>query len=474
MRVAPPYFGLHIVDEVTGAGIALVELRTPNGIRQITDNAGWIAWNEPGLMDTAVYWDVSGPGIEREKDGFGFRGFRAVPKAGATALVKVKTTSIARRLGRLTGQGLYHQSELLGLPVAVPNSFPGHVVGQDSVQAVPFDGRLFWLWGDTTQARYPLGNFHTTSAFTPRGAHPEDGLRFDYLLDPADPKLLRRMLPIEGPGVVWMFGLMSLPDAATGRDRMFSGFSRQKGLVPPDERGVAEFDSVAGRFKKVGEVPLEKEWPMPGGHAVRAKTADGDHFYFCRPFAHVRVPAAAESLRDWKKYEMLRFDESAQRWRWQADVRPTTQKEESALRSAGKLPDALVRHRFVDAASGEPIDVHTASIQWNEYRSKFVIIALQIAGKGAPSHLGEVWYAESGSITGPWSPAVKVATHPQYSFYNPIHHGFFDREGGRVIYFEGTYTATFSGNPTPTPRYEYNQLMYRLDLSDDRLKPAQR
>ena len=38
---------------------------------------------------------------------------------------------------------------------------------------------------------------------------------------------------------------------------------------------------------------------------------------------------------------------------------------------------------------------------------------------------------------------------------------------------EGTYTNTFSGNPCQTPRYEYNQIMYRVDLSDERLKEAQ-
>ncbi|MBI3860545.1 MAG: hypothetical protein HY290_01470, partial [Planctomycetia bacterium] len=41
---------------------------------------------------------------------------------------------------------------------------------------------------------------------------------------------------------------------------------------------------------------------------------------------------------------------------------------------------------------------------------------------------------------------------------------------GRQIFFEGTYTHTFSGNPhETTPRYEYNQVMYRLDLDDPRL-----
>ncbi len=40
-------------------------------------------------------------------------------------------------------------------------------------------------------------------------------------------------------------------------------------------------------------------------------------------------------------------------------------------------------------------------------------------------------------------------------------------------YFEGTYSATFSRDGDPTPRYDYNQIMYRLDLSDERLKGAE-
>ena len=50
-----------------------------------------------------------------------------------------------------------------------------------------------------------------------------------------------------------------------------------------------------------------------------------------------------------------------------------------------------------------------------------------------------------------------------------MHHSFFDQEHGRIIYFEGTYTHAFSGNPETTARYDYNQIMYRLDLSDERL-----
>jgi hypothetical protein len=84
-----------------------------------------------------------------------------------------------------------------------------------------------------------------------------------------------------------------------------------------------------------------------------------------------------------------------------------------------------------------------------------------------------MWYSESDSIVGPWTKAVKIAGHPGYSFYNPVHHTFFDRDGGRIIYFEGTYTVQFSGNSLATPHYDYNQILYRLDLADPRLKLVQ-
>ena len=42
--------------------------------------------------------------------------------------------------------------------------------------------------------------------------------------------------------------------------------------------------------------------------------------------------------------------------------------------------------------------------------------------------------------------------------------------GGRTIFLEGTYTNMFSGNPEQTPRYNYNQIMYKLDLASPRLE----
>jgi hypothetical protein len=99
-----------------------------------------------------------------------------------------------------------------------------------------------------------------------------------------------------------------------------------------------------------------------------------------------------------------------------------------------------------------------------------LLVACQIGGK--PSFLGEVWYAEAKHPTGPFQKAVRVVTHDRQTFYNVCHHGFLDRDGGRLIHFEGTYTSEFSGNHERTPRYNYNQILYRLDLDAPALRPA--
>ena len=151
-------------------------------------------------------------------------------------------------------------------------------------------------------------------------------------------------------------------------------------------------------------------------------------------------------------------------------IRPAAA-EEQELIAAGKIRPEEARHLPVDIDGGKPVRLHLGSIAWNEYRKKWILIAVE---SGGTSMLGEVWFSEAESPVGPWRTAKKIVTHDKYSFYNPVHHPFFDQEGGRVIYFEGTYSSTFSGNTNPTPRYDYNQIMYRLDLGDPRLAKPHR
>jgi hypothetical protein len=121
---------------------------------------------------------------------------------------------------------------------------------------------------------------------------------------------------------------------------------------------------------------------------------------------------------------------------------------------------------LIDIETGKLIYPHHGSVYYNEYRRKYIMIISQSMGR---SMLGEVWFSESATPSGPWKYARRVITHDNYSFYNPKQHPMLDIEGGRTIFFEGTYTTTFSGNPNPTPGYDYNQIMYKLDLTDERL-----
>ena len=140
-------------------------------------------------------------------------------------------------------------------------------------------------------------------------------------------------------------------------------------------------------------------------------------------------------------------------------------KQSSFVSRRIKPDEALLNLRDID--SGKVVVAHGGSVYWNAYRRRWVMICVE--SYGSTSLLGEVWYADADTPLGPWVYARKIVTHDKYSFYNPKQHPMFDKDGGRIIFFEGTYTTTFSGNPDPTPRYDYNQVMYQLDLSDPRL-----
>jgi hypothetical protein len=113
----------------------------------------------------------------------------------------------------------------------------------------------------------------------------------------------------------------------------------------------------------------------------------------------------------------------------------------------------------------------SGSVVWNPWRKRWVTVFVEIYGK--PSLLGELWYAEADAPTGPWGKAVKILSHDNYSFYNPRLHPEFTSADSPILIFEGTYTAAFADRPPPTPRYDYNQILYRLDLDDPRLQSTQ-
>lgn len=473
------YFGIEVVDEATGRGVPLVELKTVNDVRYVTDSSGLVALQEPGLEGRKVHFEVRSPGYELRKDGFGIRGVALTVAPGKVERVPVRRVGVAERLYRLTGEGIYRDTVLLGRkpPLREP-LLNGGVMGCDSAQTALYQGRLFWIWGDTQRPDYPLGNFHSTGATSllpgRDGLDPARGVDYTYFM--GEKGFVRGMAPVPGEGPTWLTGLVAVPEE--GKERLFAGYAKIRNQLEVYERGLVRFEDEKGVFTPVAKFPLES--PLhPDGHAeVR-----GGFVYFGNPFPWVRVPADGAALRDPGRYEAFtclqegsslkdprpdRGPDGKLRYAWRRSAPVLTPEEQEKLIRKGLLQRSEARVRFMDGE--KPVIIHAGTVHWSPYRKRWIMVATRILG--ASSLLGEVWYAEADAPEGPWLRAVQVAAHENYSFYNPLHHPELDQDGGRLIYFEGTYTRSFSGNPQSTPRYEYNQLMYRLDLSDPRLRAA--
>jgi len=477
-------FSIEVVDEATGRGVPAVELETMDGQLYITDSAGRVAFDEAGQMGVPVWFSMRTHGYDVPIDGFGMAGQRWTTEPGGKATLKIKRRNIAERLARLTGLGIYRDTVLLGEkpPLAEPLS-NGGVVGQDSVQAVVYRGRIFWLWGDTMRLSYPLGNFRAACAWSELpakgGLPPAQGVNFRYFTGPDG--FAKEMCPLERKeGVVWLFGLAVVRDEA-GAERLISHYSRRQGLGKQLEHGIAVFNDEKEIFERAIELPLTEKWRFPRGRTTTVREGGIDYIYAGEAGLNVRVPASFREVCDPSSYEawsclrdgkLRRRADGSLDYAWRKDAPPVDSELESQWLRQKLIKAEECYFTPADVATGDRIRLHQGSVRWNAHRQWWVLIAGQHGGN--PSFLGEVWYAEAPAPTGPWTRAVKIVTHDRYSFYNPAQHSFFDEDGGRTIYFEGTYTFTFSRREGEgrTPRYDYNQMLYRLDLDDPRLKAA--
>src|SRR5262249_49509326 len=130
----PPsaYFGIELVDEQTRRGVPMVELQTTSGVRYYTDSSGLVAFYEPRLMGQKVWFGISAHGYEFHADGFGMRGVSLVTEPGKISQLKIKRLNIAERLYRITGQGVYRDTMLLGRKPSVAEPLlNAQVTGQD-------------------------------------------------------------------------------------------------------------------------------------------------------------------------------------------------------------------------------------------------------------------------------------------------------------------------------------------------------
>jgi len=430
---------IEVVEAGSGWPVPMVMLRTTHQMEFWTDNAGVIAFDAPELMEQETWFDVVSDGYEVPQDGFGYRGVRLKLEPGKTLRVEVRRTIIARRLGRITGAGLFAESQKTGTDLDWPES---GVQGQDSVQNAVYRGKMFWLWGDTSLANYPLGIFDSTSASSAirplKDFQPPLRLKLDYFAD--EKGRIRGVAKLPGTGPTWLTACVTLSDKS-GSPHLLATYAKIKPPLEAYEYGLCAWNDASQRFDLNRVLWTKTETAprrplLPEGHPAFWMDQQGRNWVlFGDPFPRMRFPAAFEAWRDTNTWE------------------------------------ALTPQVSLVSAEGKSVLPHSGHIAWNEFRKNWVTVFLEKSG--TPSALGELWYAEAPLPTGPWGKAVKVLSHKNYTFYNPRLHPEFTPTNSPILLFEGTYTRTFANRPHPTPRYDYNQILYRLDLDDPALRPAQ-
>ena len=404
------YFVIKVIDQQTLRGIPLVKLRFVNEVVYWTDSAGIAAIDEPSLRGRVAFLEIRSDGYEYPRDRFfdqpGMT-VRIVP--GRTRQIQMQRTMIAERLSRLTGEGLYRDSILAGLRVPMREPLlNGQVMGQDTVSAALYRGKIFWIWGDTFAPAYV--NFNVTAAVSELDDDPARVINYRYFTDRQG--RVKPMLLLAHPGLVWIEGLIPLKDA-NGNERLVATYTRQNGLTFPDECGLALFDDDAQQFKPWIEMPCTKSH-------VSSHPFLHDGYWYLYP--SLRVKNDWNAIQDHKQWE---------------------------TRSVQLPPNAK----------------RASCVVWNNFRQRWVLL-LEATGK--------VFYAEAQQPEGPYGEAIEIIRHDHYNFYNVVTHAFFNQDGGRTIFIEGTYTDAFSDAKEKTPRYNYNQLLYRLRLDDPRLREAQK
>jgi hypothetical protein len=477
-RASPgEYFAITVVDQATGRGVPLVELRTVNNAAWWTDSNGIAAFDEPGLMGREVFFHVRSHGYEYPRDMFGNRGLKLAPSPGGSATIKLKRLNIAERLYRITGEGIYRDSVLVGGKVPIKHPLlNGQVMGQDTVIATPYRGKIYWFWGDTDRVDYPLGNFGASGATSEMpgrgGLDPGVGVDLAYFAD--EKGFSKPMCSLPGPAAHWIESLLCVPDER-GVERLAARVANHTHLGEAESWDLMIFNDEKAVFEPA------RHWDIHEGHdSAHPFRATADGVEYCYLFPNWRVKADLRGLYDLKNYEAFtclagdgRFrgketqierDAAGRvRYSWKAGADRLDPDRVRELISAGKVKPEESWIDLHDFQTGARIAAGRGSVFWNEFRRRWVMLISQ------RFKAGEIWFAEADTPAGPWSYARRVVAHDDYNFYNPTQHPFFDQDGGRVIYFEGTYTAAFSAANAKTPRYDYNQIMYRLALDDPRL-----
>ncbi len=440
-------FEIEVVDAATGRGVPLVKVQGPSA-EFWTDSAGRIAVRDPSLLGQTVDFTVP------ELHGYRYNGpaLRFDVVEGGQETVQVTRVNVAERLYRVSGRGVYRDTVLLGGTPPVENPvLNGKVMGHEDVMVLPTSGRSLYVYNSTNRPGHPIGLQEVAGALATPLADPSEGVDLEYLVDPST-GLPRPMAPTPHEGRTTLGGAAVVDDGGVDRTIAFYTNTDAAGVVT--ERGVMVLDQALATF--VIDTPWLSTRPAVGINLPLSR-----HGY-AYVEEYMRFPAtlaaAREPFRNWELLSPLLPDGSIDRWpdgdeRW--DWRPMLD---------GESPGEIGGDTLVDLVTSAEIEPHDGTVAWSPWRHRWQRIYTETGGT---SLFGEMWYAEADTPYGPWMFTTKVATSTAQSSYRPFLHPELSGDGRKVL-FEATFSSRLTTS-TPTPRYDFNQLMYQVDLEDARM-----
>ena len=460
---ADDYHRITVIDSETGRGVPLVELSS-DGQTFITDSQGEAAVYYLEAMGQTRTFTVTSHGYSLPTGSVSLS-----VDGGGWDTIEVDRQLPAERLYRSTGAGIYDASVRLELETPLQNPLlNARVSGQDTVQTIPFDGDLYWFWGDTLATNNVLGNFRASGATS---TLPEDGgleadlgVDFDYFETASGgTAAMAPDFAILGSGAAWIGAPAVVPDES-GDDLLVVSVGKWGPGFQLNRRVLAGWNPALEHFEELMEYDLTESFPS--GHSFIESDTTNDYLHF----QNMRVDHSLAGLMDQDTYEVwtaidgatgavLRDADGLPDYQWRASSRLTEVGDvDSGALSPSELQSQVAR-AVVDGA--RPDLTGGSAVTPNGHRGRYVRIVQQ--SWGATSLIGELWYGEADTPVGPWLYSTQVITHNDYSFYNPRIHPYLSQDGESQLFFEGTYTSWLSSS-APTPRYDYNQVMYRLDL----------
>eukprot|EP00658_Telonema_sp_P-2_P044824 TRINITY_DN3272_c0_g2_i1.p1 TRINITY_DN3272_c0_g2~~TRINITY_DN3272_c0_g2_i1.p1 ORF type:complete len:499 (+),score=66.94 TRINITY_DN3272_c0_g2_i1:80-1576(+) len=466
-----PYFAIRVVDSSSHAGVPLVRLTTSTYITMYTDSAGVAAFDEPGMMNQPVWFSVLADGYvyAQNADPPYDPGVTLVTTPGGQATIELNRTQPGSRVFRLTGAGLYRDSLLTGLPVP-PTARARALMdpasksaAQDTVMTAVYKHRVFWTFGDTVcPSDRRQGNCHNTGMYTVGATSPLPTVlgsppELSYFGGGGTIHPMAPISPLDRN--TWISGL-SVVGAGQPNETMYATYIKPStggGPDPHEYEGVAVWNQSTSTFEQISRWPNAsvKKVSLNGAHAVQllspADSGDG-YIYYSGSAAYARV--AESSVGEYHNYQVLDVN---RKW--------------VPVGEAVKTP-----------SQGEGVTLGGGTVNWNSWLGKYMLVA--DGGDNA------VYLGFATQLVGPFVNATMVASHRSTgsSCYNAAHLPHMDSSDGRVIYFACTYTAMWSNAPAGAPknswgaclfgqngskagcaavvpRYEYNNLVYKVDLS---------